>query len=268
MIKTPLMNVMTAAALKAGKSLKRNAGKISAKDLARKGPGDFVTEMDKRTEKILFEELSVARPGYGFVMEEGGSVEGSDKTHRWHIDPIDGTTNFVQGIPIFSISVALERDGQLVAGLVYNPAMEELYTAEKGQGAFLSSPDGNQRLRVGQKTALTDCCIGCGIPPLAKGAQHGRFLRDLAAVMSAVGGVRRFASAALDLAYVASGRLDGFWERGLSSWDIAAGIVLVREAGGFASDLAGGDGFLESGDILVGGQAVHAGLLEVLRTSA
>jgi myo-inositol-1(or 4)-monophosphatase len=262
MIRTPLMNVMTAAALKAGRGLKRETGQVSAKHISRKGPGDFVTEMDTRTERILFEELSKARPGYGFVMEESGRVEGSDRTHVWHIDPIDGTTNFMMGIPSFAISIGLERDGQLVAGVVYNPATEELYMGERGQGAFMN----NQRLRVGQRTELAECCIGCGIPPLSKARDHGAFFRDIAAMMAKVGGIRRIGCAAIDICYVAQGRFDGFWERNLKSWDIAAGIVILREAGGFVSDCAGGESYLQSGDILVGNEAIHREMLKVLTT--
>ena len=193
--------------------------------------------------------------------EESGVVEGADKTHKWHIDPIDGTTNYMMGIPIFSISVALERDGVLVAGIIYNPANDEIYIAEKGQGAFMN----NQRLRVAQRDDLVECCLGCGIPPLSKAKDHGRFLRDLAAMMSRAGGIRRLGSASLDLAYVASGRLDGYWERNLKSWDIAAGIVLVREAGGYVSDCDGGNGFLASGDIVVGNEAIHGAMLKILQ---
>jgi myo-inositol-1(or 4)-monophosphatase len=260
MIRTPLMNVMTAAALKAGRSLKRETGQVSAKDIARKGPGDFVTEADKRTEKILFEELSKARPGYGFLMEETGRVEGPDKSHVWHIDPIDGTTNFMMGIPLFAISVGLERDGVLVAGLVYNPATDDMYVAERGQGAFVN----NQRLRVGQRKELVECCLGTGIPPLSKARDHGQLLRDLAVMMGKAGGIRRLGCAALDLCYVAQGRLDGFWERNLKSWDIAAGAVIVREAGGYVSDCSGGEGFMANGDIVVGNEAIHGEILKVL----
>jgi myo-inositol-1(or 4)-monophosphatase len=263
MIRTPLMNVMTAAALKAGRNLRRDMGQVAAKDLQRKGPADFVTTMDKRTEKILFDELTKARPGYGFVMEESGRVEGSDKSHVWHIDPIDGTTNFVMGIPIFAISIGLERDGQLVAGLVYNPATEEMYVAEKGQGAFMN----NQRLRVGRRDELHECCIGTGIPPLSKAKDHGPFFRDLAALMPKVGGIRRLGCAALDICYVAQGRFDAFWERNLKSWDIAAGIVILREAGGFATDCHGGDQFLMNGDILVANEAIHGQMLAILKSA-
>jgi myo-inositol-1(or 4)-monophosphatase len=262
MIRTPLMNVMTAAALKAGRNLRRESGQVSEKDISRKGPGDFLTVADKRTEGILFEELNKARPGYGFLMEEGGRVEGPDKSHVWHIDPIDGTTNFMMGIPLFALSIALERDGVLVAGLVYNPATEEMYVGERGQGAFMN----NQRLRVGRRSELVECCLGCGIPPLSKAKDHGQFLRDLAAMMPKAGGIRRMGCAALDICYVAQGRLDGFWERNLRSWDIAAGIVILREAGGYVSDCAGGETSLVSGDILVGNEAIHRAMLKVLAT--
>jgi myo-inositol-1(or 4)-monophosphatase len=264
MIRTPLMNVMTAAAIKAGRPLRRMMGQVAAKDIARKGPADFVTEWDKKTEKVLFDELSHARPGYGFMMEESGRVEGPDKTHVWHIDPIDGTTNFMMGLPIFAISIGLERDGVLVAGLVFNPATEDMYVAERGAGAFWN----NQRLRVGRRDALPECCIGCGIPSLSKAKDHGAFYRDLAAMMPHAGGLRRLGCAALDLCYVASGQFDGFWERNLKSWDIAAGIVIVREAGGFVSDCAGGDTFMTSGDIVAGNEAVHGAMVRILKQTS
>ena len=164
-------------------------------------------------------------------MEESGRVEGSDKSHTWHIDPLDATTNFLHAIPLFAISIALERDGQIVAGVVYNPANDDMFVAEKGQGAF----GGNRRLRVAGRSELSQAIFGCGIPHLGKMAQHSRFLAELHAVMGRVVNVRRMGCAALDLAYVAAGRFDAFWERGLNSWDIAAGELLVREAGGFVT---------------------------------
>ena len=166
MIRSALMNVMIAAALKAGRGLKRDFGEVENLQVSIKGPGDFVTAADKRAEKTLFEELSRARPGYSFIMEEAGFIEGSDKTHTWHIDPLDGTTNFLHGLPIFAISIGLERDGQLVAGLVYNPATDDLYIAERGQGAYLN----NTRLRVAARRDLADALITCGIPPLNRAA--------------------------------------------------------------------------------------------------
>ncbi|MGN6305248.1 MAG: inositol monophosphatase family protein, partial [Mesorhizobium sp.] len=179
--------------------------------------------------------------------------------HRWIVDPLDGTTNFLHGIPIFSVSIALERQGQIVAGVVYNPAMDELYTAERGGGAFLN----DRRLRVAARTKLSDAVIGCGVPHLGRG-RHGNFLIELRNVMAEVSGVRRLGSAALDLAYVAAGRMDGFWEDGLSAWDIAAGMLLIREAGGFVSDLNGGQTMLEKGALVAGNEAIHRALLKTV----
>ena len=261
MIRTPLMSVMTAAALKAGRGLKRDFGEVENLQVSVKGPGDFVSNADRRAEKTLYEELARARPGYGFVMEESGAVEGADKTHTWHIDPLDGTTNFLHGVPLFAISIGLERDGQVVAGVIYNPATDEMYFAEKGQGAWLN----NRRLRVAARRELSDALVSCGIPPLGSAAGHPRFKLELAATLARIGTLRRFGAAALDLAYVASGRLDAYWERGIKSWDIAAGIVLVREAGGFVSDADGGEGMMTGRSVCAGNEPMHRGLLAVLR---
>ena len=255
------MNVMTAAALKAGRGLKRDFGEVENLQVSVKGPGDFVSNADRRAEKTLFEELSKARPGYGFLMEESGTVEGADKSHRWIIDPLDGTTNFLHGLPIFAISLALERDGQLVAGLIYNPASDEMFVAERGSGAFLN----NRRLRVAQRRDPMDALVATGIPPLYKVGGHHRFQRELAAVMSRVGNVRRLGAAALDLASVAAGRYDAYWERDLKPWDIAAGIVMIREAGGFVSDLDGSDTMMTSGDIIAGNELMLKRTLEMVR---
>ena len=261
MLRSALMNVMTATAIKAGRGLKRDLGEIENLQVSLKGPGDFVSAADRRSEKIIFEELSKARPGYGFVLEEAGTVEGSDKTHRWYVDPLDGTTNFLHGIPQFAVSIALEREGQLVAGIVYNPATDEMYVAEKGQGAYLN----NRRLRVAARRDFADALIACGVPLLGKPEEHARFQRELALMMTKAGNVRRMGAAALDLAFVASGRFDGFWERGLSPWDMAAGMVLVREAGGFVTDADGGDRVLTEGTICVGNEIMHRELIKTLR---
>jgi myo-inositol-1(or 4)-monophosphatase len=255
------MTVMTNAAIKAGRGLKRDFGEIEQLQVSMKGPGDFVSLADKRAEKVLFDELSRARPGYGFIMEEGGRVEGSDKSHTWHIDPLDATTNFLHAIPIFAISIALEREGQIVAGLVYNPASDEMYVSEKGQGAF----GGAHRLRVAARRELSQALFGCGIPHLGKAAEHPRFKAELAAVMARVVNVRRLGCASLDLAYVAAGRFDAFWERGLHSWDIAAGALLIREAGGYVSGADGEANFLETGSICCGNETMHRELLALLR---
>ena len=254
MARSALMNVMVQAVMKAGRGLARDFGEVQNLQVSVKGPGDFVSQADLRAEQVLRTELERARPRYGFLMEESGEVAGEDPQHRWIIDPLDGTTNFLHGIPQFAISLALERQDQLVAAVIYNPATDELYTAEKGGGAFLN----DRRLRVAGRRELTESVIGCGLPHLGRG-DHGRFLVQLRNVMSDVVGVRRMGAAALDLAYVASGRLDGFWEEGLSAWDVAAGILLIREAGGFASDANGGGDIYERREIVAGNEAYPQG---------
>ncbi|WP_349362726.1 MAG: inositol monophosphatase family protein [Roseitalea porphyridii] len=260
MPRSALMNVMVQAAMKAGRGLARDFGEVQNLQVSVKGPGDFVSQADRRAEKTIFDELSRARPGYGFLMEEGGTVEGTDGQHRWIVDPLDGTTNFLHGIPHFAVSIALERQGQLVAGLVFNPATDELYTAERGGGAYLN----DRRLRVANRGRLSDCVVACGVPHLGRG-NHGQFLVELRHVMGEVVGVRREGSAALDLAYVAAGRLDGYWERHLSPWDMAAGIVLVREAGGFVTDLNDGDDMFGRGEVIAGNERMRQALAEAVR---
>jgi myo-inositol-1(or 4)-monophosphatase len=261
MIRSALMNVMVAAALKAGRGLKRDFGEVENLQVSMKGPGDFVSAADRKAEKVLVEELSKARPGYGFVLEESGKIEGTDKSHCWLIDPLDGTTNFLHGLPLFAVSIALLREGQIVAGLVHNPATGEIYAAEKGQGAYQE----NRRLRVSARRELRDCLIGCGIPHLGKAREHPRFMAELAAVMSKASNLRRLGAAALDLCFVASGSYDGFWERNLQPWDIAAGIIIVREAGGFVTDAEGGADMLAKGSVCAGNEAVHRELLRLIR---
>ena len=265
MLRSPLMNVMTAAALKAGKSLRRDFLELPSLTISRKGPGDFVTEADKKSERILFQELSKARPGYGFLMEEGGTFEGTDKTHRFIIDPLDGTTNFLHAIPQFAISIGLEREDEIVAALVYNPVTEEMFVAEKGAGAFVQGPTSrdNYRIRVSPRTEFIDSVIGCGVPHAGRG-DHGIFVRELAGIMPRCAGIRRMGAAALDLAFVAAGRLDGFWERNLSPWDMAAGILLVREAGGFATAPDGSNRIFETRNIVAGNEMAHHALMKAL----
>jgi myo-inositol-1(or 4)-monophosphatase len=260
MIRTPLMNVMTAAVVKAARGLKRDFGEVALLQVSRKGPADFVSAADKKSEKVLFEELSKARPGYSFNMEEGGVVDGKDKTHVWHIDPLDGTTNFLHGIPHFAISVGLEREGQLVAGLVYNPVTDEMFMAEKGQGAYLN----NQRLRVAQRSDIHDAVVVCGIPHIGRG-DHKQFMNEASHVMAHVAGVRRYGAAALDLAYIAAGRFDIYWERGLKTWDMAAGAVIVREAGGYVTDITGDAGFMQTGNLIAGNETMQKELTALLK---
>jgi myo-inositol-1(or 4)-monophosphatase len=258
---SPAMNVMIAAAKKAARPLIRDFGELENLQISQKGPGDFVTHADKRTEQILVDELSRARPGYGFLGEEGGGVEGKDKTHRFIIDPIDGTSNFLHGIPHFAISIALEREGQLVSGLIYNPVTDEMYTGEKGSGAFLN----NKRLRVATRKEMAPSLFATGLPFMDRGGQ-ARSLAETGAVMAISSGIRRMGSAALDLAYVAAGRFDGFWERGINIWDTAAGIVLVREAGGIVSDFAGRTDGLQGDQIVCANEHLHPQLLKLLKS--
>src|SRR5262245_51018002 len=217
-----LLTVMIAAARKAGRGLARDFGEVEQLQVSVKGPGNFATSADHRSEEILFRELSKARPGYGFLMEERGSVEGADKTHRWIVDPLDGTTNFLHGIPLFSIAIALEREGEVVAAIVYNPILDELHTAEKGKGAFVN----NRRLRVAARKTLADSVIAIGLPHRGR-AGHERFLSECKGLMKHVSGLRRTGSAAIDLAWVAAGRFDGYVDQGLAPWDVAAGLLLV-----------------------------------------
>ena len=257
---SPALNVMVAAARKAGRPLIRDFNELENLQISMKGPADFVTSADKRTEKILIEELSRARPGYGFLGEEGGVLKGADASHRFIIDPIDGTTNFMHGIPHFAISIGLEREGQLVAGVVFNPVTDDLYTAEKGHGAYHN----NKRLRVAARKELAPAVIATGLPFLGKDG-HARAAAEMAEVMNVTAGIRRFGAASLDLAYVAAGRFDGFWERSLQAWDIAAGIVLVREAGGMVSDLNGGADMLGSGTVLASNEYLQPQILKLLK---
>src|SRR5690606_21184148 len=207
MARSAIINVMVQAALKAGRSLARDFGEVQNLQVSLKGPGDYVSQADQRAEEIVFTELSRVRTDYSFLMEERGEIVGDDPQHRWIVDPLDGTTNFLHGIPVFAVSIALERQGQLVAGVIYNPAMDELYTAERGGGAFLN----DRRMRVAARRDLADAVLATGIPHLGRG-QHGQALVDLRNIMGEVSGIRRFGAAALDLAYVAAGRVDGFWE--------------------------------------------------------
>ena len=255
-----LMNVMIAAARKAGRGLARDFGEIEQLQVSVKGPANFATSADLRSEETLFKELSKARPGYGFLMEERGAVEGPDKTHRWIIDPLDGTTNFMHGIPLFGIAIGLERDGEMVAAVFYNPIHDELFTAEKGQGAFINS----RRLRVAARKTLSDCVIATGIPHRGRPDSHARFLAECKIFMGRVAGIRRSGSAALDLAWVAAGRFDGYVEHSLSPWDMAAGTLLVREAGGHVSDTEGGPNMFKTGGIVAGNAPIHRAMLEVL----
>ena len=263
MLRSALLNVMIKSAQKAGRMLKRDFGEVERLQVSVKGPANFVTAADHRAEEIVREELERARPGYGFLGEEGGVREGSDKTHRWIVDPLDGTLNFLHSIPHFAISIGLEREGTIIAGIVYNPANDELFTAERGKGAFLN----DQRLRVASRKRLADAVVACALPHPSRGdAELTR--NEHNAVQEKIAGLRRFGAASLDLAWVAAGRVDAYWERGLSPWDMAAGIALVREAGGYVTDLDDRDAMLATGGILAGNEAIHRDLLRVLKEAA
>ncbi|HEU0156407.1 MAG TPA: inositol monophosphatase family protein [Stellaceae bacterium] len=262
-MRSPVLNVMANAALKAARGLIRDFGEVEQLQVSVKGPGEFVSTADLKAERVLKAELRRARPSYGLLFEEGGEEAGSDPRHRWIVDPLDGTTNFLHGIPHFAISIALERDGEIVAGLVYEPIRDEMYSAEKGLGAYVN----DRRLRVSARRQLGEAVIGTGMP-YGPHADHPAYLAILPAVMRATSGVRRMGAAALDLAYVAAGRFDGYWEFATSPWDIAAGILLVREAGGYVSDLSGGRDMLASGDVLAANDHLHLPLAALIREAS
>ncbi|MGA7428677.1 MAG: inositol monophosphatase family protein [Rhodoplanes sp.] len=260
MLRSALLNVMVSAARKAARGVRRDFGEVEHLQVSLKGPANFVTAADRRAEEVLHAELSRARPGYGFLGEEGGLQPGTDATHVWIVDPLDGTTNFLHGIPQFAISIALEREGTIVAGVIYNPVNEELFIAERGKGAFLN----DQRLRVAARRRLADAVIACGLPHLGRG-DLALFRREFAVVQEKVAGLRRFGAASLDLAWVAAGRFDAFWERDLGPWDMAAGLLMVREAGGFVSDCDGGDAMFAKGHVVAGNDAIQKEVLRVLK---
>lgn len=259
-LRSPQLNVMINAARKAGRGLTRDFGEVENLQVSMKGPGDFVSSADLKTEKLLRQELEKARPGFGFLMEEGGVVGGTDTSHRWIIDPIDGTTNFLHGIPHFAISIGLERDGEIIAGVVYDPIHDELYHAEKGGGTYLN----DRRLRVSARRKIDESIFATGIPFKGRPG-HQDFLTNVAKVMEVSAGVRRFGAASLDMAYVSAGRYEGYWESGIQAWDIAAGIILVREAGGYVSDRAGGQDMLTTGSVVAANDQLHRTLLNLIK---
>ncbi|ADU13382.1 inositol monophosphatase family protein [Asticcacaulis excentricus] len=259
-IQSALIQAMVAAIRKACKGVSRDFGEISELQVSRKGPGDFVTAADKRVEAALFEELTRLRPGYGFLGEEQGLREGTDKTHRWIVDPIDGTTNFMHGIPVFACTVALERDGEIVAGVTYNPITNDLYWAEKGKGAYHN----DRRLRVSARKVMEDSLIATGLPFVGK-TGHAQALKELHQIMQRTAGIRRLGACSLDLAMVAAGQVDGYWERGLKPWDMAAGTLLITEAGGKIGSLDGDQSPLITGEMLAANHDLYPQLLEKLQ---
>jgi myo-inositol-1(or 4)-monophosphatase len=257
-----LIKVMTDAARKAGRGLARDFGEVAELQVSKKGAADYVTAADLKAEQTLFEELIKARPGYGFLGEERGMIEGTDKTHAWIVDPLDGTTNFLHAMPHFAINIALRREGAIVAAVTYNPATSDMFWAERGRGAYQN----DRRLRVAARTRFEEAVFATGIPFMGHG-QHARFLKELHQISQRVSGVRRFGAAALDLAWVAAGRFDGYWERDLNAWDIAAGILLVTEAGGRVTDADGGEDPVATGSICAANADLHGPLLERLRAA-
>jgi len=255
---SPTLNIMIRAARKAARGLVRDFGEVENLQVSRKGAGDFVTAADRKAEDVLKEELLGARPAYGWLGEETGETKGKDPTRRWIVDPLDGTTNFLHGLPHWSISIALEHKGEVVAGVVFDPAKDEIFVAEKGQGAWMN----DRRMRVSGRREMAVALFATGVPFGARRTLPDT-LRDLSRLMPRCAGVRRFGSAALDLAYVAAGRYDGFWERELHAWDMAAGVILVREAGGLVGalgELPGRADPLETGTVIAANPDLH-GLL-------
>jgi myo-inositol-1(or 4)-monophosphatase len=255
------LNIMIKAARKAGRSLVKDFREVENLQVSVKGAGDFVSRADREAERIIKEELRGARPNYGWLGEETGEEAGEDPTRRWIVDPLDGTTNFLHGLPHWAVSIALEHKGEIVAAVIFDAAKDELYVAEKGGGAFMN----DQRLRVSGRRHLGESLFATGVPFSGKGPLPA-ILQDLARLMPLTAGVRRMGAASLDLAYVAAGRYDGYWERGVKSWDVAAGILMVREAGGFVEGIREGDDPLESGRILCANPQLFDAFAKIVRT--
>jgi myo-inositol-1(or 4)-monophosphatase len=271
MAQSALINVIQRAAERAARGLIRDFGEVENLQVSRKGVADFVSNADTDAEKILVGELSKARPGWGFIMEEGGVIAPTENDGpSWIIDPLDGTTNYLHGIPQFAISIAaidkpLKQGGKLIAGGILDPMRNEFFFAEAGKGAFLN----DRRIRVAGRKQMGDAVIATGIPFMGRGEQqdHDKYLKELREVMAVTSGIRRLGAAALDLAWLAAGRFDGFWEHGLAIWDVAAGVLIVREAGGMVSDHQARSKVLESGNIVAGNSSMHSGLLKMLKSS-
>ncbi|MDX8347497.1 inositol monophosphatase family protein [Cognatiyoonia sp. IB215446] len=254
------LNVMMKTARKAGRALVKDFGEVENLQVSAKGPGDFVSRADKAAEAMIREDLMHARPSYGFLGEEGSEIEGDDPTRRWIVDPLDGTTNFLHGLPHWAVSIALEHKGQIVAGVIYDPVKDEMFYAEKGGGAWMNE----SRLRVSARHRMIESIFATGLP-FAGHAHLPDALQDLARLLPATAGVRRFGAAALDLAYVAAGRYDGFWERRLNAWDIAAGIIIVREAGGIVEALDPDADVMETGSIICANEPIFNAFAKVIR---
>lgn len=257
------LNLMIKAARRAGKSLVKDFREVENLQVSTKGPGDFVSKADREAERLIKEDLIGARPTYGWLGEETGGEDGADPTRRWIVDPLDGTTNFLHGMPHWAISIALEHKGEIVSAVVYDPAKDEMFWAEKGAGAWLND---NRRLRVSGRRSMAEAVFATGVPFGAKKTLPA-MLADLARLMPACAGVRRWGAASLDLAYVAAGRFDGYWERELQPWDIAAGLLLVKEAGGLVGPVREGDDILGRGAVLCANEPLFEGFGKIIRNA-
>lgn len=257
------LNIMMKAARKAARGLVKDFGEVENLQVSAKSAGDFVSRADIQAEAVLKEELLGARPTYGWLGEEGGGQDGQDPTRRWIVDPLDGTTNFLHGMPHWAISIALEHKGEIVAGVVYDAAKDEMFYAERGEGAWLND---NKRLRVSSRHRMIESVFATGVP-FAGRPELPTTLQDLARLMPACSGVRRWGAASLDLAYVAAGRYEGYWERGLNAWDLAAGLLIVKEAGGFVEAVNTEDTVLESGTVLAANEPIFDQFAKVIRNS-
>jgi len=256
------LNVMMKAARKAGRSLAKDFREVENLQVSMKGAGDFVSRADVAAEEIIKTDLMEARPTYGWMAEEGGEEPGQDPTRRWIVDPLDGTTNFLHGLPHWAVSIALEHKGEVIAGVVYDPSKDELFRAEKGQGAWMNEG----RLRVSGRHKLIESIFATGLP-FAGRADLPETLQELARILPSCAGVRRWGAAALDLAYVAAGRYDGYWERGLNSWDLAAGSLIVREAGGLIEPLTTGSNIIEDGELIAANEQLFDAFAKIIRAA-
>lgn len=258
LIRPALINVMAKAAEKAGRGLTRDFGEVEQLQISRKGPADFVSNADLKAQAVLREELSKARPNFGFLGEENdGGEDSKNKAERWIVDPLDGTTNFLHGVPQWCISIAAEREGEIVAGMIYNPISNEMFWAERGVGAYCS----NKRIRVSGRTDLSECLLAFGI------TSQVDVLKKVAAVAPHAGGVRAFGSAALNLAYVAAGRMDGYWCSGLGIWDVAAGVLIIKEAGGFVAPMVAGQDPVKTATLIASNAGIHDKLVQIIRSA-
>lgn len=260
MIGSANLNIMIKAARKAGRSLVKDFREVENLQVSMKGAGDFVSRADLAAEKILKEELMGARPTYGWLAEEGGEEAGEDPTRRWIVDPLDGTTNFLHGLPHWAVSIALEHKGQIVSGVVFDAAKDEMFFAEKGAGSWMNET----RLRVSGRSRMIESVFSTGLP-FGGRSDLPETLQDLARIMPTCAGVRRWGAAALDMAYVAAGRYEGFWERRLNAWDLAAGMIIVKEAGGFVEPLTPGGNVLEDGEVICANEPIFDQFAKIIR---